>query len=180
MQRYPPPPKLSQVLENLWGQCEVGGRPLPGRPPPWHWHSLVFRVREGTGAGLAVLGGTGGGIPVETGGTLVTEVPCRVVQASLGGHTHKYWGCTAGMRPQPPQNLLNINTYGADAALGVAALRMPVALTELAVPQVQPPPSAGVTGRTILPGGGKGGVFSVGTPLPPKKYPWEGGVMMEG
>lgn len=60
----------------------------------------------------------------------------------------------AGMRPQPPKNLLNINTYRADAALGVAALRMPVALTELAVPQVQPPPGTGVTRLTILPGGG--------------------------
>lgn len=179
MQRYPPPPKLSQVLENLQGQGEVGARPLPSIPPLPCQHSLVFGVREGTGTGLAVFGGTGGGIPVETRGTLVTEIPRRVVQASLGGEICKYLGVhSRDETPSTPKNLLNVKTHGADAALGVAALRMPVALAELTVPQVQPPPGAGVTGGTILPGGeGKGREVSVVT-HPPPKYPWEGGVML--
>ena len=103
MQRYPLPPKLSQVLENLRGQDEVGVRPpTPGITPPWCQNSLVFGVREGTGTGLAVLRGTSGGIPVETRGTLVTEIPRRIVQASLGGG-HKYLGVHSWDETLAPQ-----------------------------------------------------------------------------
>lgn len=82
-----------------WGRV-----PSPSPPSqPRCQHSLVFGVWEGTGAGLAVLGGTGGGIPVETGGALVTELPCRVVQASLGGGDTKYLGVHSWDETPAPQ-----------------------------------------------------------------------------
>lgn len=116
-----------------------GGVSPPQHPPPQHWHSLVFRVREGTGAGLAVLGGPGGGIPVETGGTLVTEIPCCVVQASLGGHTN-IWGCTRVIDTQPPQ-LMRMEGLTEQAPLsGWQLSEWPLHSQSSQCPRYSPPP----------------------------------------
>lgn len=170
-------PTASQTLT---GPREPGGTGKHRGPSPActslplspYKHSLVFGVHERAGAGLAVLRGAGSGVPVEAGRTLVTEVPCRVVQAALkgGGGGQKNGGAwhwemapapqKAAGRHDPPRG-----TYRAEATLGVAGLRVAVALAELAVPQVQPPPGTCVAGGTVLQeGAGMGGLSTVTPP----------------
>ena len=60
--------------------CGQDGR-LVGRV--WVQDLLVVGVRVGAGAWLAVLGGPDGGVAVETGGTLLTQLALGVVQAAL-------------------------------------------------------------------------------------------------
>lgn len=101
VQRYPPPPRLSQVLENLQEQQAARGRPLLS-PPRAHspQHSLVLWVQQRAGAGLAVLRCASSGIPIEARCTLVAEIPRRVVQAALWGTRQQ--GDGAGRRPRNP------------------------------------------------------------------------------
>lgn len=84
--------------------------------------------------------------------------------AGIPEGTHKYLGVHTCDRHSAPTINADGRTHGAGAALGVAALGVAVALAELAVPQVQPPPGARVTGGTVLPGQQKYGVQSCEAP----------------
>lgn len=102
-------PAASQTLT---GPREPGGTGKHQGPSPActslplspYKHSLVFGVHERAGAGLAVLRGAGSGVPIEAGRTLVTEVPCRVVQAALEGGGGRRMGVHGtGRWPQHPK-----------------------------------------------------------------------------
>lgn len=150
----------------------------PGKPagteqgestsPPWHpcpappaqcGHPLVLREREGTGAGLAVLGGPGGGVPVEAGGTLVTEVPCRVVRASLGDSGGTNWGCQGWANATAPPKTLGMWGLTEQAPLsGWQLSEWPLHSHSSQCPRYSPPPVR------VYPGAQSCGRDSVGTP----------------
>lgn len=98
-------PTTSQALTGPREPAGTIGQHRAVPPPHAHspQHSLVLRVQQWAGAGLAVLRCASSGIPVEARRTLVAEIPCRVVQAALWGTQQQ--GDGAGRCPQHPKAL---------------------------------------------------------------------------
>lgn len=98
-------PTTSQALTGPREPAGTIGQHRAVPPPHAHspQHSLVLRVQQWAGAGLAVLRCASSGIPVEARRTLVAEIPCRVVQAALWGTQQQ--GDGAGRCPQRPKAL---------------------------------------------------------------------------
>lgn len=151
-------PTTSQALTGPREPAGTIGQHRAVPPPHAHspQHSLVLRVQQWAGAGLAVLRCASSGIPVEARRTLVAEIPCRVVQAALWGTQQQ--GDGAGRCPQHPKHCtppVALPTHRAEAALRVAGVRVAIALAELTVPQVQAAPGARVARSTVLWGRGR-------------------------